>query len=362
MVNIPRSTVTKPARHRATLKDVAREAGVSLSAVSYVINDNQHARRISAATKQRIQRAAQKLGYKSDPIGRALQRGYTNQVILLIVSWNLAMSHAATAMAISRAATAQGFEVTVQIAEDDAAAEAFLHRRAVHHLGGILVLWDSPAMRDSHLKELATEGVQVIDLLQDGPAPVSVVTSDREQAFLIGTQHLLSLGHRQIGVICDSVTRVKTTLRKLEGYRRALREAGLAEDAGLIENVAEFGFEGGQAGFKRLLARRPEVTGLVRINDAMALGVIAAARAAGLHCPADISVLGFGDATEGTYFQPQLSTLALSSKQVAERAIAAVRQARQEGHAPAVTVLVAPELVIRQSTGPAKPRPPTLPA
>lgn len=344
----------KPGRTRATLKDVAREAGVSLSAVSYVLNDNEHARRISAETKQRIHDAAQRLGYRSDPIGRALQRGYTNQVVLLIVSWNLATSHAATAMAISRAAAAQGLEVTVQITEDDAAAEAFLQRRALHNLGGIMVLWDSPAMQRSPLKQLASEGVPVIDLLPDGPESVSVVTSDRERAFLIGTQHLLSLGHRRIGMICDAMTRVKTTLRKLEGYRHALRDAGLPEDAGLIENVTEFGFEGGHDGFKRLIQRQPEVTGIICINDAMALGVIAAAAEIGLRCPEDVSVVGFGDAAEGNYFRPRLTTFALSSKQVAEKAVETVLQQRKSSNPQPVSLFVAAELVIRESTGTAR--------
>lgn len=340
-------------KKRITLKDVAREAGVSLSAVSYVVNDNEHARRISDETKERIQKAAQKLGYKSDPIGRALQRGYTNQVILLIVSWNLATSHAATAMAISRAAVARGFELTVHVAEDDASAEAFLRRRMLHNSGGILVLWDSPAMHESYLRELASEGVPVIDLLPDGPEGVSIVTADREQAFLNGTKYLIDLGHKNIGMICDSVTRVKTTLRKLEGYRRALKQAGLPSDDRLIENVTEFGFEGGHGGFGRLIARSPEVTAVICINDAMALGVIGAASDAGLKCPEDISVVGFGDSMEGKYFRPRLTTFALSSNRVAETSLDMVTSVRKGDSTHAQTVLIKEELVIRESTGPA---------
>ena len=346
--------VRRLAKNRATLKDVAREAGVSLSAVSYVLNDNAHARRISPETKQRIHQAAQLLGYQSDPIGRALQRGYTNQIILLIVSWNLATSHAATAMAISRAAAAHGLEVTVQIVEDDAAAETFLRRRVLHNVGGILVLWDSPAMQQSSLRVLATEGVPVIDLLPDAPSGVSIVTSDRERAFQVGTDHLLALGHRRIGIICDATTRTKTTLRKLAGYQNALRAAHAAPEDTLVENVTEFGFEGGHDGFRRLNARRPDVTAVICINDAIALGVIAAATEMGLQCPKDISVIGFGDATEGKYFKPRLTTFALLPDQVAARAVQTVLQQRQDGGITPATVFIAPELVIRESSGPAK--------
>lgn len=331
---------------------MAREAGVSICTASYVLSDNSHAQRISGATKERIWSAVQRLSYKSDPIGRALQRGYTNQVILLIVTWSLATSHSATAMSISRAAIRHGFELTVHVADDDAAAEAFLRRRTMHGMGGILVLWDSPAMQESHLSQLAAEGVPVIDLLPDSPAGLSTVTADRENAFWRGTRHLIELGHGSIAMMCDELTRAKTTLCKLAGYRRALREAGLPEDADLIENVREFGFDGGMAGFRRLVQRRPGVTAVFCINDAMALGVMAAARELGRSCPADLSVIGFGDFPEGAYFHPQLTTFALSSDRVAEESIALVRESRLTPGRGPQSVLIFEELVLRESTGP----------
>ena len=101
---IPVLKVTTASTSRPTIKDVARVANVSQSTVSYILNNARAAERISNETKKRVWMAVEKLGYQFNPIGRALQRGYTNQVTLLIVSWNLATSHSATAMAISRAA------------------------------------------------------------------------------------------------------------------------------------------------------------------------------------------------------------------------------------------------------------------
>lgn len=336
---------------RTTLKDVARAAQVSLSTVSYVLNNNKHAARISAPTRERVWAAAARLGYKSDPIGRALQRGYTNQVLLLIVTWDLATSHSATAMAISRAAIANGFELTVHVADDDAAAESFLNRRLLHHWGGILVLWDSPAMAASILPQLAAEGVPVIDLLPDSPAGISVVTADREDAFRRGTAHMIELGHRQIALVCDLNIRAKTTQCKLAGYRRALAEAGLPVDDRWVENVNEFGFEGGHHGYRRLVARHPDVTGVICINDAMALGVIAAAQEAGRHCPADLSVVGFGDFAEGRYFRPRLTTFALSPNRVARQALELVVRQRKQPKAERREELITEEFIVRESTG-----------
>jgi len=346
--------VHRPLRTRPTLKDVAREASVSLSTVSYVLNNNSHAERITEATKQRVKAAVNRLGYQSNPIGSALQRGYTNQVFLLIVTWDLATSHAATAMAISRAAIAQGFELTVHVADDNATAEAFLQRRMLHNSGGILVLWDSPAMQESYLKLLAAEGVPIVDLLPDSLKGVSVVTADRETAFLDGTRHLIELGHDCIGVISDSVTRPKTSLRKLAGYRRALEEVRLVYDETLIENVTEYGFEGGTSGFRRLHWRCPDVTAVICINDTMALGAMTAASELGLWCPESLSVVGFGDSAVGQYWRPRLTTSALSANQVAEKSMALVVQQRQNPAQEPQTILIPEALIVRESTGPAR--------
>src|SRR5437868_3634387 len=82
---------------RPTIKDVARVANVSQSTVSYILNKTAAAERITEQTKQRVWVAVERLGYKFNPIGRALQRGYTDQATLMIVTWNLARSHAETA-------------------------------------------------------------------------------------------------------------------------------------------------------------------------------------------------------------------------------------------------------------------------
>jgi DNA-binding LacI/PurR family transcriptional regulator len=337
---------------RPTIKDVAREANVSHTTVSYILSNNSHAERISKGTKQRVWAAVSRLGYKSNPIGRDLQRGYTNQITLLIVTWNLATSHAATAMAISRAAIERGLELTVHVADSDEAAEVFLKRHLIHSLGGILVLWDSPALQESCLKQIADEGVPVVDLLPDSGLGISVVTADREDAGLRATQYLISLGHKCIGVICDSDTRPATTLRKLAGYRRALADAGIPDDPQLIENVTAFGFEGGYRGYPNIVKRCPGLTGLFCINDSMALGAMQAAKELGQRCPEDISIIGFGDSPEAGYWRPTLSTFSLSSNRVAAGAIARIVELRQNFKLKSQTLLIPEDLIVRDSTGP----------
>ena len=342
--------------HKPTIKDVARDANVSHATVSYILTDSPNAARITAETKERVWASVNRLGYKSNPLGRALKRGYTNSVTLLIVSWNLARSHAATAMAISRTATQRDMEATVHVCDTDEEAEAFLKRRMMSNIGGLLILWDSPALKASVLKDIATEGLPVVDLLPDSPDGISVVTSDREDAGYRTTKHLTDLGHRRIGMIGDTTTRAKTTLRKMAGYERALREAGVEPEESLVENTTEFGFEGGHASFRKLIEKNPDLTAVLCINDPMALGVLSSASEMGLRCPEDISVAGYGASPEGEFWTPSLTTFELSAQQVAEKSINAVVGLRESHQRTPKTILLPGELIVRGSTGPARRR------
>jgi len=337
---------------RPTLKDVARLAKVSYATVSYILNNNKHAARISDKTRDAILKAAQRLHYQPDPMGRALQRGYTNQVTLLIATWELAISHAATAMAISRAASARELDVSVQVADTSQDAASFLEKRMLHNSGGLLVLWDSPASKNSRLQQLAAEGLPVVDLLPDAPPGISSVTADREDAGRRATRHLIELGHRKIGVLSDSVTHIKTRMRKLAGYRHALRQAGVRYDERLMEHVAQSDFQGGYEAFQRLIRRCPNVTALFCLYDATALGAITAAADTGRRCPDDISVVGFGDAPEASYWRPSLTTFSLSCDAIAATSIDLLIDLGKNRRSAPKTILIPEDLIIRNSTGP----------
>ncbi len=338
---------------RPTIKDVAREAKVSHATVSYILNNNWHAERISDETKARVWSAVHKLGYKFNSVGRDLKRGYTNQVTVLVVTWNLAISHAATAMAISRAAADRELEATVHVADTDHDADAFLRRRMLHNTGGILVLWDSPAMSDSSLAQLASEGLPVVDLLPGSPEGISLVATDREDAGFQIASYLLSLGHRHIGFIGDFASRAKTSMSKLAGCRRALESAGLSVTDEDIESVSEFGFDAGYHALPLLLEKQPETTAIFCINDPMAIGAITAARECGRRCPEDISIVGYGAFPESAYWQPPITTFALSPDRVATQALDLIVRRRRDPAAPPEVILIPGELIIRGSTAPA---------
>ena len=155
-------------------------------------------------------------------------------------------------------------------------------------------------------------------------------------------------------MIGDTATRPKTTLRKLAGYRRALEAAGISFDNDCVQNVTEFGFEGGRKGFQSLIERCPGITALFCINDAIALGAIDAAAELGRKCPQDISIVGFGDSPEGSHWRPKLTTIALSSDRVAEKSLDLILQYRRGSQTEPKTILIPEDLIIRDSTGNAR--------
>jgi DNA-binding LacI/PurR family transcriptional regulator len=216
------------------------------------------------------------------------------------------------------------------------------------------VLWDSPAFQESSLNRLAAEGIPVIDLLPGKPDGISIVTADREHAGFCATRHLLELGHHQIGLIGDSLTRPKTTLHKLAGYRRALESAGKTFSAACVQDVTDFGFEGGQRGLRELIRRCPGLTALFCINDAIALGAMDAAGELDLRCPASLSVIGFGDSPEGRHSRPKLTTFALSQDQVAAKALLLIQEQRRNPPMKSNLLLIPGEFIVRESTGPAR--------
>lgn len=338
---------------RPTIKDVALAAGVSHTTVSYVLGGSPHAARISEETRRRVWEAAGRLGYLSNPVGRALRRGYTDTVVLLVVTWQVARSHAQTAMAVSRAAGARGLQLTVHVAQGDREALAFLKRASLHNIMGLLVLWDSPEMQNSGLVQLANDGLPVVDLLPGDLKGVVSVTTNREDAGYRVARHLLDLGHRRIAFVGDMEQRMKTTGQKLAGYRRALEECEVGYDPALVESVAEFGFEGGASGMASLLVRCPELTAVFCINDPMALGAIAFARSSGRRCPECISAAGYGAFDEGAYWRPSLTTVGLSAERVAAAAIDQVVRYHQGLGTKPESLAIPGDLITRESTGPA---------
>lgn len=331
--------------------DVAREAGVSRTTASLVLNESPHAARISAETRTRVIAAARRLGYVPNPVGLALKRGYSDTLVLLAVAHDLADARARAIVSLSWAAAQRGISTTVRMSADEADALAALANVISYLPYGLLLLWDSPRFPTETVLELQEHGLPVIDLLPGESHGMTHVTSDRFQGFRLLTHHLISQGHRHIAAILNFNYRGKTSQPKLLGYRQALRDAGIEVEESLLEHTDGCSFAAGDAALRNLLARRPDTTALVCLNDPVAVGAVAAAQDMGLSVPGDFSVAGYGNHAEGNFFHPRLTTVVPDFNGIALAAVDKLRLMREQHERHPQSSYFPMELVIRESTG-----------
>jgi len=330
---------------------------VSQSAVSFVLSGARGAERIPPETKRRIFAAARKLGYKRNLAGAALRRGYSDTMVVLAVSWDLAASQAPIAISISTTAWKKALHTDVQVVADDLEALSFLESVLSSDPFGLFLLWDTPKLPRSALLALKERGLPIVDLLPSTIDDIPSATADRRQGLRSVVEYLVGLGHREIGMVLDTRVRAKTNLQKLEGYKDGMVNAGIGFDEDLLEEMARPDFLSGQEGFRRLHQRRPGITAVTCTNDSSALGVIAGAHSMGLSVPRDISVVGHGNHEGGTYFSPTLTSLSVPSARIAEDAVAMMERMRTDEDCVPASIYEPEELVIRESTGPARVNP-----
>lgn len=336
----------------ATLDDVARRAGVSAKTVSRVANGE---RSVREDTRQRVLRAIEELDYRPNLLARGLSGAHAYTIGLVYDNPNayyiIAMQQGALA-----ACDDLNFGLQMRpcnsrstgLAED---LRDFVHRS---RLSG-LVLTTPVSERTASLRRLASFQIPFVRIISAARDPRDVFpcvyVDDRDAAYAI-TTHLLQLGHVRIGFLRGGKHH-HASAERLKGYKDALRSYGvpLREEL-MIEG--DYVFDDGFRGARRLLGLPEPPTAIFGSNDEIAAGVLAAARAGGLHVPYDLSVAGFEDSPFSRHSWPSLTTSRQRTEFIAEHAtrllIASIHggDVDNEGFSP--------ELVVRGSTAPPRPR------
>ncbi|GGQ55281.1 LacI family DNA-binding transcriptional regulator [Streptomyces flaveolus] len=341
---------------RPTSRDVARIAGVSHTAVSFVFNGRAEGN-LSPATQERIRQAAAQLGYRPDPLARGLRRRRT--AVIGMVTDQIASSPFAGRLlrgAMETAWDSGHLVVTVDSggdpAKEDAAVAELLDRR----VDGIV--YAAMSLRRVRVPEglHRTHAVLANCLPEDGSLP-AVVPAERAGG-RTAARLLLDAGHRRLAVIggLDDIASVE----RLRGFRDALRVEGVTVPK---EWVVRTGGEisGGHEGALRLLDsvpadRRP--TAVFCYNDRVAAGVLHAATRLGIDVPGELSVVGYDDQEHmAAFLSPPLTTVALPHREMGEAAARLLLEAIDTGRTPPATVRrVAGPMVSRASVGPAPTR------
>jgi DNA-binding LacI/PurR family transcriptional regulator len=289
------------AQSRATIRDVAALAGVSYQTVSRVINDDE---RVRPVTRQRVEAAIAELDFRPNAIARFMATGTTRTLTCLAP--NLTdYTFARIIEGAEQEARRHGYFLFSASAEDEATFATLVDQLvASGRTEGLLVI--NP-YADSRHRYLPDNVPSVFVGARPREEAVDSVALDDEGAAIIAAEHLLALGHRRIATICGPM-REDCSQDRLAGYQAVLAAAGLPLDADLVAE-GDWSATSGHEAFARLMRQPSPPSAIFAQNDRMAVGVLRAAREAGLHVPSQLAVVGFDDMPLASYFDPSLTTM-----------------------------------------------------
>jgi LacI family transcriptional regulator len=332
----------------ATIKDVAAQAGVSPAAVSLYLNGRPG---ISHATRERIAAAIALLGYVPRVNSR---RGGGGQLISFLVE-NLPLpSHTDHFYSeVIQGIQAEAEHLGYRLVLSPPATHAALPRAvADQHVAGVLAVGGGD-ITDDLLDHLANEGLPIVLVdNQCDKRPLDSVVADNQHGGYLATRHLLDLGHRRIAIIRGS-EQYKSLTERYQGYRQALREAGIPPDDTLIQPSISIGFPlKGYREMRQLLAGADLPTAVFAVSDHTAIGALEAIREHGLRVPDDISLIGFDNIAPGAHEHPPLTSIGTAKYDMGVVAMQRL-DALISGHATIpLKLVVYVHLVERASTAP----------
>lgn len=335
-----------PRESAVSIVDVARRAGVSVSTVSRSLRG---ASNVSAATRERVRRAADELAYVPSPAASRLASGRTGTIGVLVPftkRWFFAEVLAGAEGPFREG----GYDLLLYNVGDLRSRSAFFGdlplRRRVD-----AVLSIASSLSDHERESLTGLGVPVVSVGQRC-AGLSGVGVDDEGGAEMAMRHLLLLAHRDIAMISgrpDDPLGRATTGARLAGFRKAITEAGIEERGDQV--VAEpWGVAGGARAMERLLARRTLPTAVFAESDEMALGALHVLGRAGLNVPGQVSLIGFDDHEMAT--TADLTTIAQPVREQGELAARMLLEVLGGSASSGFDVVLPTQLVVRRSTGP----------
>jgi LacI family transcriptional regulator len=330
-----------------TIKDVARLSGVSPMTVSRVINESQ---RVAPATRRRVEQAIGELGYVPSRLARGLSRQRTGTLAVIVPD----VANPFFTMVVRAAeevARRGGYRVILCDTRADLSVERdVIEELIAHRVEGIVIAPVSDRSA-AHLRRLDKFGVHcvLVDRTLPGMERDAVVGDSVAGARRL-VQHLISLGHRRIGLIVES-DEVSTARERRGGYEAALTAAGIPLDPRLVVETA-VDPSGGAEGMRRLLELEERPTAVFTVNNLVALGAIEAVRGAGLEVPDDVALVCFDDIEYASRLYPFLTVLEQPAETFGTVATQLLLE-RIHGRGPARrhAVVLPGEFVVRKSCG-----------
>jgi LacI family transcriptional regulator len=333
----------------ASIRDVARAAGVSVTTVSHALN---RTRFVSDDARARVDQAVRALGYVPSAVARSLKHNATHTLGMLVP--NSSNPYFAEIIhSVERHCHSEGYNLLLCNSDDDIQRQA-VHLRvlAERRVDGLVFV---AAGDDAHVSEALADlqlPVVLVDREIDGAGNADLVESDHASGAELATRHLLALGHERIACIGGPRT-LRPSQQREAGWRRALASVG--HEAGADDVLrGDFTPQSGYAALQHLLGRPDRPTAVFVCNDMMAIGALHAAQEAGLDVPGALSVVGFDDIDLAAYTMPPLTTVAQPKEAIGTETARLLLERIRGERGEARRTILQPELRVRAST--ARPR------
>ena len=304
-----------------TIRDVARIAGVSVASVSRVINNGP---KVSAATREKVNKIMQDIGYTPNANARALVMR-KSMTIGVVIPELTDPFFASLANGIDKIARKRNMQLLLSTSSQSEASELAAINLLVEQRCEVIVL-HSKQLSDEQLIRLCEQnaGLVIIDRYVE-QIKEKCIWLDNEEGGKMAARHLLSLQHLNIACISSKYD-IEDPMLRLKGFTDELKKSDIDIDKALV-TYGEPNQKGGEIAAQHLLASRKKFTAIFVYNDAMAVGVITTLEDNGYSVPNDISVIGFDDALIASYSRPRLTTLHYPVEDMAQRAAELALQA-----------------------------------
>lgn len=329
----------------ATIKDVAKLAGVSTTTVSHVINKT---RFVAEDTTKTVWDAVQALNYSPSAVARSLKVN-TTKSIGMIVTTSEAPFFAEIILAMEEHCYREGYSLFLCNTQNHPEKiQNHLDMLMTKRVDGILVMCSEYTQNSLELFNATNIPMLVMDWGASDGKSDRILDNSFDGGYL-ATKHLIENGHKDIGVITGEPS--KTTVKdRLDGFLKAMKEADLEVNKDWILE-SDFEPEGGYESMNHLLQLEKRPTAVFCFNDTMALGAMSAISEQGLNVPNDISVIGYDNIHSSRFYAPPLTTVHQTKSRLAVKALELLleRIQNEETRSEPQTLEFYPELVVRQS-------------
>jgi LacI family transcriptional regulator len=342
-----------------TIRDVAKESGFSSTTVSIVLNNAPLARYIPAATKKKIERAAERLGYRPNQFARSLRSKRSHTVGVMVFDMTDPFCTLILRGIENTLYQASYLPILTDVHNEGSRFERYLEMLLDRRIEALIVIANWVFLDINLLADLEKSSIPTAmigcELKTDS---ISSVIVDNELGGHLALEHLYSLGHRKIAIIRGPKALTDSSPR-WRGIRNFAKESGLEIDSRLVVDMPESrdpssSFESGYKLTEELLRQKRSFTAMLAFDDMSAFGAIRALNRAGIRVPEHCSVIGFDDVATSAIYTPSLTTVRQPMETMGASAVGVVldgiNAVLEKREASASHRKVTPELVVREST------------